>query len=100
MTRQVDDAMCRLLVRTSVTRWRLLSSAHVARLRIAAIALVNCSIPRIARVLNTSSVEVNTSSVEVNTSSVEVNTSSMEVNTSSGSEHILNGSEHIVSEWK
>ena len=28
--------MCRLLVRTSVTRWRLLSSSHVARLRIAA----------------------------------------------------------------
>ena len=36
MARQVDDAMCRLLVRTSVTRWRLLSSSHVARLRIAA----------------------------------------------------------------
>ena len=33
--REVDDAMCRLLVRTSVTRWRLLSSSHV-RLRIAA----------------------------------------------------------------
>ena len=28
--------MCRLLVRTSVTRWRLLSSSHVARLYIAA----------------------------------------------------------------
>ena len=35
MARQVDDAMCRLLVRTSVTRWRLLSS-YVVRLRIAA----------------------------------------------------------------
>ena len=31
-----SDDMCRLLVRTSVTRWRLLSSLHVARLRIAA----------------------------------------------------------------
>ena len=36
MARQVDDAMCRLLVRKSVTRWRLLSSLHVVRLRIAA----------------------------------------------------------------
>ena len=36
MTRQVDDAMCRMLVRTSVTRWRRLSSSHVARLPIAA----------------------------------------------------------------
>ena len=36
MARQVDDAMCRLLVRTSVTRWRLLSSSHGVRLRIAA----------------------------------------------------------------
>ena len=36
VTRQVDDAMCRLLVRTSVTRWRLWSSSHVARLFIAA----------------------------------------------------------------
>ena len=36
VARQVDEAMCRLLVRTSVTRWRLLSSSHVVRLRIAA----------------------------------------------------------------
>ena len=36
MTRQVDDVMCRLLVRTSITRWRLWSSSHVARLHIAA----------------------------------------------------------------
>ena len=36
MARQVYDDMCRLLVRTSVPRWRLLSSSHVARLRIAA----------------------------------------------------------------
>ena len=49
MARQVDDAMCRLLVRTSVTRWRLLSSSHVARSRIA-LALVNWSIPGIASV--------------------------------------------------
>ena len=34
--REVDDAMCRLLICTSVTRWRLLSSSHVVRLRIAA----------------------------------------------------------------
>ena len=36
MVRQVDDAMCRLLVRTSVTRWRPLSSSHDVRFRIAA----------------------------------------------------------------
>ena len=36
VTREVDDAMCRLLIRTSVTRWHLLSSSHVVRLRIAA----------------------------------------------------------------
>ena len=34
--RQVDDAMCRLVVRTSVTRWCLLSSSYVVWLRIAA----------------------------------------------------------------
>ena len=49
MARQVDDDMCRLLVRTSVTRWRLLSSSHVARLYIAASSL-NWSITGIARV--------------------------------------------------
>ena len=49
VARQVDYAMCRLLVRTSVTMWRLLSSSHVARSRIA-LALVNWSIPGIASV--------------------------------------------------
>ena len=32
MTRQVDDVMCRLVVRTSVTWWYLLSSSYVVLL--------------------------------------------------------------------